>query len=196
MIGCKNSDGFWEKGWDLRLFIGAFARVPALEKLKEETAGFLGGNWTAPENMHLTLRFLGEVEDPAPVIRALEGVAFAPRTLSLRGIGLLGRPAHSLVTKPHGHFLDTLHNKVESALKPLKPGETPRFVPHVTLLRIKERDPSLLRDWINRNLHRETGSLELKLNLVKSVLTPEGPIYETLWSSGTESGTSLGGTSR
>ena len=48
------------------------------------------GRFTAEENLHLTLAFLGEVPDAEPVLDALSGVSFAPFELALEGMGCFG----------------------------------------------------------------------------------------------------------
>ena len=48
------------------------------------------GNFTPPDNLHLTLAFIGEYPDPDDVMQALEAVSFQPFSLGLEGFGSFG----------------------------------------------------------------------------------------------------------
>ena len=92
------------------------------------------GNYTAEENLHLTLAFIGEYPDAQPVLDALSGVSFSPFVLELEGMGCFGdlwwaglRPSAPL---------DTLVRAVRHALAAAGiPFDRKRFSPHITLLR-------------------------------------------------------------
>ena len=75
----------------MRLFI-AIQFSPALRESLLDAAGqlrsqCLEGRFTTPENLHLTLAFIGEVPSDKPVRRALETLSFSPFSLSLEGSG-------------------------------------------------------------------------------------------------------------
>ncbi|HEX2065315.1 MAG TPA: 2'-5' RNA ligase family protein, partial [Candidatus Thermoplasmatota archaeon] len=72
----------------MRLFVGLPASSPALEEAARELEA-MGARTVAPRKMHVTLRFLGEVEDPSPVVAALgSALADAPAVQGvLRGAG-------------------------------------------------------------------------------------------------------------
>lgn len=126
--------------------IRAFAAVPLPEEVQERL-GVLMQMLPLPrrlpeENLHLTLAFLGEVPEPVleEVHYALEAVA-APRfTLSLRGVGTFGgdRPRAVYAGVVPEPALDRLQAKVATAAR--RAGaqvEARRFVPHVTLARLR-----------------------------------------------------------
>ena len=48
------------------------------------------GNYTDPENLHLTLAFIGEYPNPDDVLDVIESLTFQPFSLSLDGIGNFG----------------------------------------------------------------------------------------------------------
>lgn len=103
-----------------------------------------------PESLHLTLAFLGELPEPAveEAHYALEVVTAPSFSLSLRGIGTFGgdRPRLVYAGVAPEPALDRLHARVLTALR--RAGLDPaarRFVPHVTLARLKPGEVDLPR---------------------------------------------------
>ncbi len=158
------------------------------ETIKEAGARIDGMKWVAPENIHITLRFLGEVEDPSVerIVDALEGTlsdadAFA---VSVRGLGAFpprGSPQVLWAGVTDGaENLVSLNDAVESALEPVGfEREKRRFSPHATLGRARRKSrPRGLRELIAGQEATEFGTQEAaKITLMQSTLTPAGPIY-------------------
>jgi 2'-5' RNA ligase len=141
--------------------------------------------WVSPDNLHLTLRFLGNVE-PArleALAASLRGVAFAPFQVSLAGEGTFGRGTAVRVVwlgvaEGRGE-LATLAGQVETRCVEvgLEPEERP-FNPHLTLGRARERRggrlperpaPPALAPWTVGAFH-----------LYRSRLGPGGAVYSVL----------------
>lgn len=140
--------------------------------------------FTRPENLHLTLKFLGEISPGAVTdVRArLQAIRFSPFTVSLGGLGvfpLRGRP-RVLWVELAGEGVAQLHKSVEAALEGAFPAEH-RFRSHITLGRIKDVGQ---RRAFQRLLEEPTPSpIEWMIDqfvLKSSVLTPNGPIYSDL----------------
>jgi 2'-5' RNA ligase len=78
----------------MRLFIAIqFSeeiRCELLDAIDELRAQAAGGNFTRPENLHLTLAFIGETNDAAAVRRVIDAVPASPFTLSVGGAGHFG----------------------------------------------------------------------------------------------------------
>ena len=92
------------------------------------------GNFTAGENLHLTLAFIGEYPEAEPVLDALERVSFSPFELSPEGLGCFGDLwwAGLKGSAP----LEALARWVRRALAEAEiPFDRKRFSPHVTLIR-------------------------------------------------------------
>ena len=92
------------------------------------------GRFTPPENLHLTLAFIGEYPDSETVLEALSGLTFPPFSISLEGMGCFGdlRWAGIRESAP----LEALARKARRALAEQGiPFDRKRFSPHVTLIR-------------------------------------------------------------
>ena len=122
----------------MRLFIAI--------QLNEEMRNLLGdiqdsyrrmavrGNYTPAENLHLTLAFIGEYDDPDKVLEALEAVSFQPFRISLDRTGCFG-DLHwaGIADSPQ---LDNLVKQIRHALANAGiPFDKKRFRAHITFLR-------------------------------------------------------------
>lgn len=104
--------------------------------------GIPGARWIEPDAMHLTLRFIGELDGAreADVRTALGEVRQERFSLVLEGVGQFGDKApHTLFVGVQScEALMRLAAKVEQVLQRIGlPPETRRYTPHVTLARLK-----------------------------------------------------------
>jgi RNA 2',3'-cyclic 3'-phosphodiesterase len=105
--------------------------------------GMPGARWTPTENMHLTLRFIGEVDhavarDIDDVLADIREPAFS---LALKGVGEFGRKEGRALWAgvANGVELQHLAAKIESALQRMGlEAETRKYSPHVTLARLRD----------------------------------------------------------
>jgi len=141
-----------------------------------------------PQNLHLTLRFIGEVARPlvSEIASVLGEVDFSPFKLGLVGVGAFPnkrRPRVVWIGVREGHDeLVELSKKVNEALAKLKiPKPREEFVPHLTIARVKGSAGDLPR--VLAELEEvEVGEMIVSsFRLKRSTLTPRGPIYETLF---------------
>ena len=124
-----------------RLFVAFRPPEAILAQLSGLMGGVAGARWQDEANLHLTLRYIGEVDSRVAddVVAVLEGLTFAPLELRLAGVGTFdrkdqGRPLWAGVT-PHD-ALNGLHKKIDHAL--LRAGveaEHRAYLPHITLAR-------------------------------------------------------------
>ncbi len=122
----------------MRLFIavnfnddikGALASIQ--EQLKKSN---VHGRYTAYENLHLTLAFIGEYGDPNAVLDALAGVKFKPFNLRLDGMGSFGSVWWAGIDADDE--LKRCASQVRHALAQAGIGfDKKRFSPHITLVR-------------------------------------------------------------
>ncbi|MCF8095749.1 MAG: RNA 2',3'-cyclic phosphodiesterase [Desulfobacteraceae bacterium] len=147
--------------------------------------------YTDPQNIHLTLKFLGDIraEDVETVSEQLDRVAagFSPLGLFAKGMGVFPgiRRARVMWTGVAGQteILGRLNQEVEEAMADLGfEQEKKRFSGHLTLGRFKGgSDPGMVADAIGKFGEFASDSFTAdSLHLFESTLTPDGPIYEIL----------------
>jgi 2'-5' RNA ligase len=147
--------------------------------------------WVPPDNLHLTLKFLGEFSpDELALVRAGldEAVAgAAPFTLVLHGLGAypgLARPRVFWVGVAEGaKETQALQSRVETALAERGfEREARPYTPHLTIGRVgNPRGLEPLRTAIVKDAHRRFGALPVSaLTLMRSDLSPAGARYTEL----------------
>ncbi|MCX6687487.1 MAG: RNA 2',3'-cyclic phosphodiesterase [Methanoregula sp.] len=141
--------------------------------------------WVEPGNIHITVKFLGEVKDiKIPDVKAaLSSIAFEPFSIST-GTITVNDPRRPFTVwcgiDDKGRGSDLLH-RVDDVLVPLGfIREKRRFTPHATVARVKRFDPSLM-EALKSLSGRTYGSCMVPgMKLKKSTLAPQGPVYEDL----------------
>lgn len=138
-----------------RLFIAIELPDPVKRDLVRLRKEIPGARWVAPDQLHLTLAFLGELEDTTgeQLQRALSGIAEPAFSLDFSGVGCFPdrrRPRVLWVGLKHSPHLESLAAKVRSAaLECGVPQEERPFSPHITLARLRQpaiRETALFLD--------------------------------------------------
>jgi len=151
------------------------------EKLKKKV--LFTGKFTESENLHLTLKFLGEVdeEEIEKVKEKLREIKFEEFETSIGELGVFSRSFSKIIwIKLLGFGIWDLQKKIDSVLKDLFPVEE-RFMGHVTIARVKNvSDKKTFLEYLKsikpKNLKFKVNEFSLK----KSELLSEGPVYEDL----------------
>src|SRR5262245_25409439 len=165
-------------------------RVGALQEALARTG--VEVKWVEPENLHVTLLFLGEVDDrdlPSVCNCVAEACQQqAAFTLSVEAVGCFPnarRPRVVWVGVGEGaQELVALHNALEPPLLALGcyRREERQYTPHVTLGRVKsDRPTEKLAAALAKQASWQGGQTPVREVLVlSSELTPQGPIYSVL----------------
>ena len=169
-----------------RLFV-ALRPPPALRAacLTAMEDGPPGWAWQDEDQLHLTLRYIGEVDRPLAedVASALGGVRAPAIDLALDGVGWFGQGRSGTLFARCGPAepLAALHKKIDRALvrAGLKP-ERRAFLPHITLARRRSSavDPA---GWIERNARLTSGAERVSsMILFESHVGRHGARYEAV----------------
>ncbi len=167
----------------IRLFVGLALPDSLKRTLAVLSGGLPNARWVPPENLHLTLRFIGEVDetladDIDENLRSLHETAFP---LEIGGLGTFesGRGVfHLWVGAKRSPALTHLQGKIERAV--VRAGCAPqgrRFQPHITLARLKDPPLGRLKDVIaGHNLFQAAMTVS-RFTLFSSHLGRGTPIY-------------------
>jgi 2'-5' RNA ligase len=148
--------------------------------------------WVEEENLHLTLLFLGEVEDrdlPALCQAVADCCALHnPFPLSVETVGCFPNPRRPRVVwvgvGAGSAEVCALHDALEPPLMELGcyRREERAYTPHITLGRVKgERSTTALATALARQANWRGGETDVReVRVLSSELTPQGPIYTVL----------------
>ncbi|MFA5309854.1 MAG: RNA 2',3'-cyclic phosphodiesterase [Dehalococcoidales bacterium] len=162
------------------------------EKLK--ASGGAPVKWVEPESIHLTLKFLGDIESGAAggITAALKEAARGTRPFSIAvsGLGVFPDTRRVRVVwvglTGDLDILAGLQKRVEAALVPLGfPAEGRAFTPHLTIARVRDYAAPDARQALGQLISKTSfgASHEIKVSgfsLMRSQLTREGPVYTRL----------------
>lgn len=142
-----------------------------------------------PENIHVTIKFLGEIADSQvhEVSKVIEEISFDPFTFMVEGIGVfpnLRRPATiwAGISEGVGELADIFSQVNEGLDKLGFEKERRRFHPHLTIARVRggENRDRLVEELVDVEDY-VFGRVKVDVvSLKKSVLTRSGPVYSTL----------------
>jgi 2'-5' RNA ligase len=169
-----------------RLFVAIRPPAPVRARLLDLMGGIAGARWRTEEQIHLTLRFIGEVDRhmASDVDAALGAVRHPPFALALSGLGGFdrrGEPATLWAGVTPHEPLRALHRKIDQAL--VRAGLEPErraYLPHITLARLA-RGAGPIAPLIEGHGGLSGPEFEVgDFRLYESRLTPEGPLYSAL----------------
>ena len=169
----------------IRLFVALALPDRVASGLLAMQSGVPGARWSTREQLHLTLRFIGDVDerDATSIDEALMTIS-APRfTLELKGVGAFGgkNPRAIWAGVAGNQPLLHLQRKIESAMQRLGlPAEERKYTPHVTLARLRATPAGRVMDFLADHSLYASGPFEVnEFTLFSSRLTPNGSIYVT-----------------
>lgn len=169
----------------LRLFVGLALPEQIRQRLTLLCQGVPGARWVRPESLHLSLRFIGEVDEAQAedIDAGLADIRAPEFAVTLDGVGRFGSGRRVRVLWAGVQAPDALHHlqaKVESAV--VRAGCEPegrRFTPHVTLARLKDAKVSKVGAFLEHNGAFQAGPFPVGgFVLFRSHLSQEGAYYE------------------
>jgi len=170
----------------MRLFISINLPPEAEKYLYDISRNFTAARITPAKSFHLTLKFLGEVPDEKidEIKASLEYIKFQKFKMRLDKVGFFAdRNGHIRVIWV-GLFapeiLYHLQKDVEDAVKKYAEPDDKKFIPHITLARVKFANDKDLIAQIKSSKIEKTEIKVLHFSLMKSELSPIGPKYTEL----------------
>jgi len=180
----------------LRTFIAVEITQTIRARAGELIAALAGAsadvNWVEPHNLHLTLKFLGDVQQQE-IVRVCQAMArgaaeVKPFELDVRGAGAFPNAARPrtvwLGAAAGAEPMVVLHDRVEAALAKLGYREEHRrFQVHLTIGRVRGAGAGIaeLGSLLQQHADFPAGRMTVgKVTLFASTLTPDGPIYDVL----------------
>jgi 2'-5' RNA ligase len=168
-----------------RLFAAIELPLDVKTKLIEIGGGIPGARWLQPEQLHLTLKFIGEVDGGVlrDVIEALGEVVSDPFDLELKGVGHFPprrNPETLWVGVTRNESLTSLHNRIESALARIGiDRESRKYAPHVAIARLRGPNVERVARYLAMNgLFSLSPFPVTEFVLYSSVLSSEGAQYQ------------------
>jgi 2'-5' RNA ligase len=167
----------------MRLFVALALPDAVVSGLEMIQSGVPGARWQTREQMHLTLRFMGEVDgrDAAAIDDALSMISAPQLVLQLKGVGEFGgkNPRALWAGVAPNDALLHLQRKIETAIQRIGFEAEPRkFTPHVTLARLRGTPPGIVMDYLVDHALFSSASFEVaEFTLFSSHLSPNGSLY-------------------
>jgi 2'-5' RNA ligase len=164
-----------------------FAAIRPPRHIRAQLLALMGGvagvRWQTDDQLHLTLRFIGEVDahQGDDVVAALGSVHQAPFEIAVGGIGSFARRGQPEVlwagVTPH-EPLKALHKKVDQACQRAGlPPEGRAYSPHITLARLK-RGSGPVAGFVETSGGFSSAPFMVdEFGLYESQLTPEGAVH-------------------
>jgi 2'-5' RNA ligase len=165
-----------------RLFVAVDLPETVKKSIKDICSGLPDAKWVDIQQLHLTLRFIGEVDERLynAIKTCLAEISESPFSLTLQGVGCFPpkRPPRVLwVGIESNETLLGLAEKTERVLVE-KTGVEPekrKFSPHITIARFREPSPAKVADYLSRNSSFRTETFRVDaFHLYSSTITSTG----------------------
>lgn len=168
-----------------RIFTALSLPPQICQSLMELYTALPEARWIEPDDMHLTLRFIGEVDGSMfkKIREALKAIRFGSFALEIEGVGYFPPRAEPRVlfagikSSPTMHLLKA---KIDRQLFNCGIGPDARkYHPHITLARLKRTPEASIAQWLSSNALLKLPPFKIEnFGLISSQLTNSGAIYK------------------
>lgn len=167
-----------------RLFIAVDLPETIRKNLVAMSFGIPGAKWVSPEQLHLTVRFIGDVDGALfrDIKNILDEVNFTLFSLQLRGVGYFpprGAPRVLWIGLEKSEPLQLLRKKIDSRLLQVRvEPEGRKFSPHITLARLKNSPVQKIANFLSGNgLFSQEPFMVEDFKLYSSILSSKGAYH-------------------
>jgi 2'-5' RNA ligase len=149
-----------------RLFIALEIPRHVAQSLAMMRGGLPGARWIDPENYHLTLRFIGDIDDALArdIAGLLGGVQRPPFELRLDGLASFGGRKPRAVVAAATPIAPLIELQAEHERLLQRLGLEPegrKYRPHVTLARLRESSSRQVADYLTARAHYRSSSFDV-----------------------------------
>ena len=175
----------------MRLFIGIEIPDQLKKKISEIQDKFkdFSIKFVETKNLHFCLRFLCEVDESKvdSIKEVIDKIGLNPFSIHIKGLGVFPDMDYIRVVwlgVEDSKDLVNLVNSINQGVEDLGFNKSKPFVPHLTLGRVKSgKDKDKLKTLIEDLKNIDIGEMQVnQIHLIKSELTPNGPIYKKIHS--------------
>lgn len=170
-----------------RLFVAIDVPEPVIKHIQSLQHALVAhhlfeGRLTKPEHMHLTLKFIGEVDEATHqrVQEKLRSIVFPSLQACLGKLGMFSVKGHPSIiwVSLEGEGIAPLERAIEEVLGDLVPHEAREFVSHLTIARVKSvPDIPKLQQYLEQAVVSCQPFTITEFVLKDSVLSDDGPYY-------------------
>ena len=174
----------------MRLFAAVEIPDDVRAELVRIQSGLPGARWSPPENLHITLCFIGQVQEPVAeeIADELSRVQVSPFKLRLGVPDTFGGERQNekarilFASVEHDEALPRLAKKIEAAVRRLGVEvQSRKYRPHVTLARLKDLPPDRIGNYMRRHALFRSADFEVReFTLFQSILGHTSPTYHPL----------------
>lgn len=141
-----------------RLFTGLEIPDDVANTLSLLRGGLVGARWITPDNYHITLRFMGDIDDgiARDILYALQHTGRTSIAVTIEGLTVFGgdRPRALVAKVVQTQELIELQAEQERLMRRMGlPAETRKFTPHVTLARLRDTTPYHVANFLGISSH-------------------------------------------
>lgn len=167
----------------MRLFVALAIPPSVAQSIMLIQGGVPGARWQTGEKLHITLRFIGEVDgrEAAMLDDALAGIEAPAFDLQLHSVGQFGnKQPHALwAGLRKSEALEHLQRKVDAAIRRVgQPQDAYKFTPHVTVAWLRNPENRKMIEWLADYALYTSPEFRIDaFNLYSSKLTSDGSVY-------------------
>ena len=170
------------------------SRIQDIQQRLDQTAAKM--KIVKSENIHFTLRFFGDtpVARLDQIKRCLDEIEFNPFEIEVAGVGSFPNRRRPRIiwigVSQNAPKVMKLKDEIDTSLVDIgyQP-ERRKYTPHATIARVRHvKNSQRIADNLEYLADEVIGQMTItKITMMKSNLTPSGPIYEPLWEIGKDS---------
>jgi len=159
-----------------RLFLALRAQLNDYDKLQSDFLGLIKGRWVTDENLHITVCYFGDAYSVEELLEKLPPLLKQIEPLELISLGYFEHN-NILYAKAKSKKLEMLQSSISSSFSL---PNTKHFIPHVTLMRIKEiHNMKVFKHLLSNYKNNAIGKVDTTFELMQSnIQHPGGAKYE------------------